>query len=106
MFHSLCSVLPKSFNGGGFLARFQFYQPKRVFILTRLQGRKRVDLRRAWERVGEEEWRLQEREPRAIGEAAEATGVQARAQGTPRRAVAQAVAELQRALADIRRRLE
>ena len=37
VFHSLWSVLLKSFKGGGVLPRCQFYQPKRGFKLTPLQ---------------------------------------------------------------------
>ena len=70
------------------------------------QGGRGEELRRAWERVGEEERRLQEREAQARGGAAGATGVQARAQGTSGRGGAQALEELQPAWADIRRRLE
>ena len=64
------------------------------------------DLRRAWERIGEEERRLQEREARAMGEAAGAAEGRTREQGTAGGGEAQAVEELQRAWADLRRRLE
>ena len=64
------------------------------------------ELRRAWERIGEEERTLQEREARVMGEAVGAAGVRARAQGTPGRGWAQAVEELQRAWAEIGTRLE
>ena len=80
--------------------------PQAVEATWGAQGGKGEDLRRAWERVGEEERRLQEREAQAMGEAAGATRVQARAQGTPEGGEAQAVEELQRGWADIRRRLE
>ena len=63
------------------------------------QGVKGEALRRAWERIGEEERRLQEREAPAIGG-------RARAPGTPGGGEAHAVEELQRAWADIRRWLE
>ena len=63
------------------------------------------ELEWAWERMGKEEMRLQERKPRAMGEAAGAAEGLATGQGIPGEGEAQAVEELQRAWADLPRRL-
>ena len=60
------------------------------------QGGKGEQLRRAWERIGEEERRLREREPQAMGDRAGHAGGRE----------AQVVEELHAAWADLRTRLE
>ena len=70
------------------------------------QGGKEEAHRRAWERKGEEERGLEEREGRIIGGAARVAEGWTTGQGTPRGGGAQAVEELQRAWANLRRRLE
>ena len=61
------------------------------------QGGQGEELRRAWERIGEEERRLQEREAQEMGEAAGAAEGRAREQGTPGGGEVQAVEELRQA---------
>ena len=80
--------------------------PKAGGAIWGTQRGKGEELRRAWERIGEEERRLQESEARAMGEVAGVAEGRARAQGTARGGEAHAVMELQRAWADIRTRLE
>ena len=70
------------------------------------QGGKGEEHRRAWERIGEEERRLRDREARTKGEAARVAEGRAAGQGTPGGGEAQAIEELHRAWADLRRRLE
>ena len=70
------------------------------------QGGKGEEHRRAWERIGEEERRLREREARVMGGAARVAEGWTEGQGMPRGGEAQAVEELQRAWADLWRRLE
>ena len=70
------------------------------------QGGKEEEHRRACERIGEEERRLQEREARSRGGADRVAEGWTEGQGRPRGGEAQAVEELQRAWADLRRRLE
>ena len=65
------------------------------------QGGKGQELRRAWERIGKEERRLQGREAQAKGEAAGAAEGRASSQGTPGGGEAQVVKELQIAWADL-----
>ena len=69
-------------------------------------GREGREAQGAWERIGEEERTPQEREARAMGEAARAAEGRATRQGTPGAGEAQAVEELQRAWADLLRRVE
>ena len=66
---------------------------------------KEEELWRAWDRVGDEERRLQEREAQATGAADREAGALASTQGTPRGREAEAVEELQRAPAEVRRRV-
>ena len=70
------------------------------------QGGKGEEHRRAWERIGEEEGRLREREARVTGGADRVAEGLTEGQSRPRGGEAQAVEELQRAWADLRRRLE
>ena len=70
------------------------------------QGGKGEEQRRAWERIGEEERRLREREARVMGGAYRVAEGWTEGQGRPRGGEAQALEELQRAWADLRRRME
>ena len=72
----------------------------------RAQGEKGEEHERAWERIGEEERRLGEREARIMGGAARVEEGWMEGQGMPRGGEAQVVEEMQRAWADLRRRLE
>ena len=60
----------------------------------RAQGGKGEEHKRAWERIGEEEGRLGEREARTMGGAAGVAEEWAEGQGMPRGGEAQAVKEL------------
>ena len=70
------------------------------------QGWKGEEHRRAWERIGEEERRLREREARVMGGADRVAEGWTEGQGRPRGGEAQAVEEQQREEADLWRRLE
>ena len=70
------------------------------------QGGKGEERRRAWERRGEEERRLREREARVIGGADRVAEGRTEGPGRPQGEEAQALEELQRAWADLRRRQE
>ena len=70
------------------------------------QGGKGEEHREAWERTGEEERRLGDREARIMGGASRVAKGWRTGQGTPREGEAQVVEELQRAWADLQRRLE
>ena len=70
------------------------------------QGGRGEEHRRARERIGEEERRLQEREARVMGGADRVTEGWTEGPGRPQGGEAQAVEELQRAWADLRRRQE
>ena len=70
------------------------------------RGAKGEDNRRAWERIGDEERRLREREARVMGGVARVAKGWTEGQGVPRGGEAQVLEELQRAWADLRRRLE
>ena len=70
------------------------------------QGGKEEDHRRAWERIGEEEMRLREREARVMGGADRVAKACTEGPGRPQGGEAQAVEELQQAWADLRRRQE
>ena len=70
------------------------------------QGGKGEEHRRAWERIGEEEGRLQEREARVMAGADRVAEGWTEGPGRPQGGEAQAVEELQRAWADLRRRQE
>ena len=70
------------------------------------QGGNGEEVRRAWERIEEEERRLREREARAMGEVAGAAEGRATGQGSPGGGEAQAMEKLRRAWASLRRRLE
>ena len=70
------------------------------------QGGKGEEHRRALERIGEEDRRLQGREARVMGGADRVAEGWTEGQGRPRGGEAQAVEELQRAWADVRRRMQ
>ena len=70
------------------------------------QGGKEEEHRMAWDRIGEQERRLREREARVMGGADRVAEGWTEGPGRPRRVEAQAVEELQRAWADLRRRME
>ena len=70
------------------------------------QGGNEEEHRRAWERIGEEERRLREREARIMGGADRVAEDWTEGQDRPWGGEAQAVEELQRAWADLWRRLE
>ena len=70
------------------------------------QGGKGEEHRRAWERIGEEESWLQEREARVMGGADRVSEERTEGPGRPPGEEAQAVEELQRAWSDLRRRQE
>ena len=68
------------------------------------QGGNREEHKRAWERIGEEERRLREREARVMGGAGRVAEGRTEGPGRPQGWEAQAVEELQRAWADLQRR--
>ena len=70
------------------------------------QGGKREEHRRAWERIGEAERSLRERDARVMGGAGRVAEGRTEGTGRPQGGEAQAVEELQWAWADLRRRQE
>ena len=81
-------------------------RPQAIGTTWGAQGRKGEEHRRAWERIGEEERRLREREARVMGGADRVAEGWTEGQGRPQGGEAQAVEELQLAWADLQRRLE
>ena len=70
------------------------------------QGGKGEEHRRAWERIGEAERSLREREARVMRGAGRVAEGRTEERGRPQRGEAQVVEELQRAWADLPRRQE
>ena len=81
-------------------------RPQASGTTWRTQGGKGEEHRRAWERIGEAERSLREREARVMGGAGRVAEGRTEGTGKPQGGEAQAVQELQWAWADLRRRQE
>ena len=76
-------------------------RPQAGGMTSGAQGGNGEEHRRAWERIGEEERRLRDREARVMGGADRVAGGWTEGPGSPQGGEAQAVEELQRAWADL-----